>query len=143
AIDQLTPLEIVHLMNAEDARVAASVGAEAERIAAAIEVIADRMGCGGRLVYLGAGTSGRLGVRGASEWPATIDTGPRQVVGVIAGGHDALTRAIEGAAEDPGLAVVDLREIKLSDRDVLVGIATSGRTPYVLGGLKYARSIGA
>lgn len=143
AIDRLTPLEIVRLMNAEDARVPSAVGVEGERIAAAIEVIADRMSRGGRLVYLGAGTSGRLGVLDASECPPTFNTEPWQVVGLIAGGHDALTRAIEGAEDHPEQAVVDLRAIELSDRDVLVGIATSGRTPYVIGGLGHARSVGA
>jgi N-acetylmuramic acid 6-phosphate etherase len=143
AIDRLTPLEIVRLMNTEDARIPAAVGAESERIAAAIEVIADRMSRGGRLVYLGAGTSGRLGVLDASECPPTFNTEPWQVVGVIAGGRDALTRAIEGAEDHPEQAVVDLRAIELSDSDVLVGIATSGRTPYVVGGLIHARSVGA
>jgi N-acetylmuramic acid 6-phosphate etherase len=143
AIDRLAPLEIVRLMNAEDARVHAAVGAEAERIAAAIEIIAERMGRGGRLVYIGAGTSGRLGVLDASECPPTFNTQPWQVVGVIAGGREALTRAIEGAEDHPEQAVADLQVIELSDRDVLVGIATSGRTPYVVGGLKYARSVGA
>ena len=142
-IDRLSAIEIVRLMNAEDAGVAPAVGCEAEPIARAIEVIADRLRNGGRLVYIGAGTSGRLGVLDASECPPTFSTRPEQVVGLIAGGHAALTRAIEGAEDHPELAAADLQQIQFCDRDVLVGIATSGRTPYVVGGLQYARSVGA
>ena len=142
-IDRLSPLEIVRLMNAEDATVAAAVGQAAEPIAAAIQVIADRLRNGGRLVYVGAGTSGRLGVLDASECPPTFNTRPGQVVGLIAGGLDALTRPIEGAEDSPDSAVTDLQRIAFSSRDVLVGIAASGRTPYVLGALEYASQIGA
>jgi N-acetylmuramic acid 6-phosphate etherase len=142
-IDTLSPLEIVRLMNAEDARVAEAVGREAESIAQAIEVISQRMKAGGRLVYIGAGTSGRLGVLDAAECPPTFSTPPELVVGLIAGGQAALTRAVEGAEDHPDFAVKDLQEINFSSGDVLVGIATSGRTPYVIGGLRYARQIGA
>ncbi len=142
-IDRLNPLEIVRLMNAEDANVAGAVALAAESIAAAIQVIADRLRSGGRLVYIGAGTSGRLGVLDASECPPTFNTRPGQVVGLIAGGREALTRPVEGAEDSTDTAVRDLKNIELSDRDVLVGIATSGRTPYVLGGLEYANKIGA
>lgn len=142
-IDTLTPLQIVRLMNAEDARVAEAVGREGEAIARAIEVIADRLKAGGRLVYIGAGTSGRLGVLDAAECPPTFSTPPELVVGLIAGGYAALTRAVEGAEDHPELAVADLQKIHLSASDVLVGIATSGRTPYVIGGLNYARTLGA
>ena len=142
-IDSLSAIEIVRLMNAEDARVAEAVGREADSIANAIEVIADRFRQGGRLVYAGAGTSGRLGVLDASECPPTFSTPPEMVVGLIAGGYTALTRAVEGAEDHPELAVEDLRNIALCERDVLVGIATSGRTPYVIGGLQYARDVGA
>jgi N-acetylmuramic acid 6-phosphate etherase len=142
-IDALSPLEIVRLMNAEDAGVADAVGREAEAIARAIEVIADRMRAGGRLVYLGAGTSGRLGVLDAAECPPTFSTPPELVVGLIAGGYEALTRAVEGAEDRPELAVADLGRVRFSSADVLVGIATSGRTPYVIGGLEYARSLKA
>ena len=100
-IDTLSPLEIVRLMNAEDARVAEAVGREAEPIARAIEVIADRLRAGGRLIYIGAGTSGRLGVLDASECPPTFSTPPEMVVGLIAGGYGALTRAVEGAEDHP------------------------------------------
>lgn len=139
----MSSAEIVQLMNAEDARVALAVATQAQLIAAAIDVIADRLGKGGRLVYFGAGTSGRLGVLDASECPPTFSTPPEMVVGLIAGGREALTRAIEGAEDHPDSAVIDLDSINLNERDVAVGIATSGRTPYVLGGLKHARSLGA
>jgi N-acetylmuramic acid 6-phosphate etherase len=142
-IDALGPLEIVRLINAEDAQVPEAVGREAEQIARAVEVIAERLRGGGRLIYIGAGTSGRLGVLDASECPPTFSTPPEMVVGLIAGGHGALTRAIEGAEDHPETAVADLQQIKFSAGDVLVGIATSGRTPYVIGGLRYAREIGA
>lgn len=143
ALDGLGPLELVRLINSEDARVAEAVGKEAERIAQAIEVIADRLKRGGRLIYIGAGTSGRLGVLDAAECPPTFSADPNQVVGLIAGGYGALTRSVEGAEDYPEMAVQNLQSVTLCDSDVLVGIATSGRTPYVLGALEYARSIGA
>ncbi|NLS94846.1 MAG: N-acetylmuramic acid 6-phosphate etherase [Planctomycetaceae bacterium] len=143
AIDTLTATGIVELMNAEDATVAAAVGKQRDSIARAIEVIADRLRGGGRLIYLGAGTSGRLGVVDASECPPTFNTDPSQVVGLIAGGRGAMFRAVEGAEDCPEGGVADVKEVGLSAKDVLVGIATSGRTPYVIGGLTYARSIGA
>lgn len=140
--DRLSSREIVELMNAEDGRVAAAVAEVTPQIASAIDRIAERLAAGGRLVYLGAGTSGRLGVLDASECPPTFNSPPWQVVGVIAGGPKALTRAIEGAEDHPELAVEDLRRIGLSQADVLVGIATSGRTPYVLGGLAWMKQLG-
>lgn len=143
AIDSLSALEIVRLMNAEDAGVAEAVGREADVIARAVEVIADRLRAAGRLIYIGAGTSGRLGVLDASECPPTFNTRPEQVVGLIAGGPTALTRAVEGAEDHPEYAVSDLQAAALSSQDVVVGIATSGRTPYVIGGLQYARELGA
>jgi N-acetylmuramic acid 6-phosphate etherase len=142
-LDALTPIEIVRLMNAEDAKVASAVATQAESIALAIEVIADRLRAGGRLVYAGAGTSGRLGVLDASECPPTFNSPPGQVVGVIAGGYQALTTAVEGAEDHPDLARADLESLSLSSADVLVGIATSGRTPYVVGALRHAKSVGA
>jgi N-acetylmuramic acid 6-phosphate etherase len=142
-IDSLPTLDIVRLINAEDARVAEAVGREAEPIARAIEIIADRLRQGGRLVYLGAGTSGRLGVLDASECPPTFSVPSGMVVGIIAGGQTALTQAIEGAEDNREQGARDLAAIGFSAGDVLVGIATSGRTPYVLGGLAYARSLGA
>ena len=143
SLDVMTAEEIVALMNAEDAKVAAAVAAESAPIAQAIEIIADLLAAGGRLIYVGAGTSGRLGVLDASECPPTFNSPPGQVVGLIAGGIAALTTAVEGAEDSPDGAVQDLQAIGLSATDVLVGIATSGRTPYVLGGLDYARSLGA
>ena len=143
SLDLMTAEEIVALMNAEDAQVAAAVSAESAAIAQAIDVIADRLSSGGRLIYIGAGTSGRLGVLDASECPPTFNSPPGQVVGLIAGGNAALTSAIEGAEDQPEGAIRDLQAIALSPADVLVGIATSGRTPYVLGGLSYARDVGA
>jgi N-acetylmuramic acid 6-phosphate etherase len=143
SIDALTALEIVQLMNAEDATVASAVGTQAHQIAAAIDVLSDRFQRGGRLIYLGAGTSGRLGVLDASECPPTFSTPPEMVVGLIAGGHRALTTAIEGAEDMTETAIQDLKAIDLTSDDVVVGIATSGRTPYVLGGVRYARELGA
>jgi len=142
-IDSLSPLEIVRVMAAEDARIVPAVAAEEAAIAHAIELITDRLRSGGRLVYIGAGTSGRLGVLDASECPPTFNTDPAMVVGLIAGGDGALRRSIEGAEDYPELGQKDLEAIAFSKDDVLVGIATSGRTPYVVGGLAYARKIGA
>jgi N-acetylmuramic acid 6-phosphate etherase len=142
-LDALSPLDIVRLMNTEDAKVVPAVAAQAEPIARAVELIADRLRAGGRLVYAGAGTSGRLGVLDASECPPTFNSPPGQVVGLIAGGYQALTTAVEGAEDHPELAGTDLERIGLSSADVLVGIATSGRTPYVVGALRHAKSVGA
>jgi len=142
-IDRLSPLEIVRLMNTEDAKVAAAVAAEAEAIAKAIEVVADRLRGGGRLIYLGAGTSGRLGVIDAAECPPTFNTPPEMVLGLIAGGPAAMIRSQEGAEDHPETAEADLAAVGVSRQDVVFGIATSGRTPYVLGGLQYARQAGA
>ena len=143
AIDSLSPLEIVRLINSEDAQVARAVADEEASIAQAIEVITERLAGGGRLVYIGAGTSGRLGVLDASECPPTFNAPPEQVVGLIAGGRSAMFRAVEGAEDSPQLAADDLKETGLSSADALVGIATSGRTPYVIGGMQYAQSVGA
>lgn len=142
-IDSLSALEIVRLMNAEDAGVAAAVGRVTDEIARAVEVVAARLRAGGRLIYLGAGTSGRLGVLDAAECPPTFNSPPEQVLGVIAGGRGAMFRSVEGAEDHPELAAADLAAIELGASDVVVGIATSGRTPYVIGGLQYARQQGA
>lgn len=142
-LDSLSPQEIVALINSEDAKIAEAVRQQSDAIAKAIEVIAHRLQHGGRLVYIGAGTSGRLGVLDAAECPPTFNSDPSQVVGIIAGGPGALLRAVEGAEDSPELAAQDLKNIDLCSHDVLVGIATSGRTPYVLGALDYARSQGA
>ncbi len=143
SIDALGPLEIVRLMNAEDTHVVEAVRAEAEAIAQAIEWAADRLRRGGRLVYVGAGTSGRLGVLDAAECPPTFSTDPEMVVGLIAGGPAALTRAVEGAEDDPDRGGADIAALGVKGDDLIVGIATSGRTPYVLGAVREARRRGA
>lgn len=142
-LDGLSTLEVVRVMNAEDARVAEAVGQQAKSIATVVDVVADRLARGGRLVYTGAGTSGRLGVLDAAECPPTFNTDPSMVIGLIAGGHGALLKAVEGAEDSQELGASDLKEINLSADDVVVGIATSGRTPYVIGGLRYARTVNA
>ncbi|MFO0796544.1 MAG: N-acetylmuramic acid 6-phosphate etherase [Gemmataceae bacterium] len=142
-LDELSAYQFVRLMAVEDAKVAAAVESQAAAIARAVEVVSERMKAGGRLVYVGAGTSGRLGVLDASECPPTFNAPPGLVVGVIAGGPTALTRAVEGAEDHPETAATDLAAVQLSAADVLVGIATSGRTPYVLGAVEYARQLGA
>ena len=142
-IDTLSPLEIVRLINTEDAKVVEAVGAEAESIAQAIDWAADRLRCGGRLFYVGAGTSGRLGVLDASECPPTFNTPPGMVVGLIAGGPIALTQAIEGAEDDPNRGAADIATLEVGAPDLVIGIATSGRTPYVLGAVRAARHRGA
>ncbi len=142
-LDQMSATEIVELINNEDALIAAAVREEAASIAAAIDRIAACFRAGGRLVYIGAGTSGRLGVLDAAECPPTFSTNPDMVVGQIAGGMGAMFRAVEGAEDHPELAAEDLGKINLNQNDALVGIATSGRTPYVIGGLQYAKSVGA
>jgi N-acetylmuramic acid 6-phosphate etherase len=143
AIDAMSALEIAQTMNAEDATVAGAVARELPQVARAIEGIAARLRQGGRLIYIGAGTSGRLGVLDASECPPTFSTPPEMVVGVIAGGPAALTRSIEGAEDDPAQGRADVEHLGLRAADALVGIAASGRTPYVLGAVAYADARGA
>jgi N-acetylmuramic acid 6-phosphate etherase len=142
-LDELTPLEIVRLMNREDGRAVDAVGSQADVITQAIDVIAECLRGGGRLVYGGAGTSGRLGVLDATECPPTFNVPPGQVVGIIAGGPAALTRAVEGAEDHPEFGEQDLKAMGFCAKDVFLGIATSGRTPYVIGACHYARSVGA
>ena len=143
AIDQMDPIQIAMLMNREDLKVVAAVERVLPEIARAIEKVTERVQAGGRLIYIGAGTSGRLGVLDASECPPTFNTPPALVVGLIAGGHRALTNAIEGAEDNRQAGEEDLRGVEVDAKDVVCGIATSGRTPYVLGGLAYAQSLGA
>ncbi len=142
SIDALDSLAIVDLINREDQRVADAVATQRVAIAAAIDRIADVLLAGGRLIYVGAGTSGRLGVLDASELPPTFNTPPDMVVGIIAGGLTALTQAIEGAEDHEATAIVNLKQIELQRSDALVGIATSGNTPYVLAAVRYAKSLG-
>ena len=142
-LDMMSPLEFVHVMCDEGVRAATCVEGVLSEVAVAIEWAANAIATGGRLVYMGAGTSGRLGVLDASECPPTFGVSPDTVVGLIAGGRRALTDAAEGAEDNAQAGVDDLRRIGLIDKDIVVGIAASGRTPYVVGGLRYARSIGA
>ena len=142
-LDNLNAIELVKLINSEDEKVATAVGEVAESIAQAIEVIADRMSKGGRLIYVGAGTSGRLGVLDAVECPPTFNTDPNLVIGLIAGGPEGLIRAVEGAEDSSEMGRRDLQDLALVQVDVVVGIAASGRTPYVIGALDYARETGA
>ena len=143
SIDTVPIAEALRIMNAEDRKVAEAVGPEILRIAAAAEAIAGRIGRGGRLFYLGAGTSGRLGVLDAAECPPTFNVPPGLVEGIIAGGEPALSRATEASEDDPALGVRDLLARGFTGSDVLVGIAASGRTPYVLGAVAKARELGA
>jgi len=142
-IDQLSTLEIVDLVNAEDRMVAAAVSEERQQIARAIDLVVECLRKGGRLIYVGAGTSGRLGVLDATEMPPTYSTDPGMVQGIIAGGPQALTRSQEGAEDHPqdGAAAVDEREV--GPNDFVLGIATSGTTPFVHGALRRARERGA
>ena len=143
AIDTGSAAEIVRTINAEDAGVAAAVAAALPQIARAVEAIVTAIEAGGRLIYQGAGTSGRLGVLDASECPPTFGVPEGLVVGIIAGGDRALRQAVEGVEDDPNAGQADLIATEVNARDVVVGIAASGRTPYVLGGLAHARNIGA
>ncbi len=142
-IDQLSPLEIVQIINQEDKQVAVVVEKCLPQIALAVEKIEHAFLNGGRLVYIGAGTSGRLGVLDASECPPTYGVPPEMVVGIIAGGERALRHPIEGAEDNREQGKTDLQAVNFNEKDVLVGIAASGRTPYVIGALEYARSLGA
>lgn len=142
-IDKVSTVEIIELINDEDKKVAYAVEKEKENIAKAVDVIADRLSKGGRLIYVGAGTSGRLGILDASECPPTYGVSPELVQGVIAGGTSAIFKAKEGAEDDFGLGKQDLMEKNLTEKDVVCGIAASGRTPYVIGAMKYAKEIGA
>lgn len=142
-IDQLPTLDIARLMNGEDATVPDAVARRLPEIAAAIDAVAARMARGGRLVYAGAGTAGRLGVLDASECPPTFNTAPSQVVGLIAGGPEAMVTSVEGAEDSEELARADLDALGLSPADTVVGISASGRTPYAIGAVEHARALGA
>ena len=142
-VDSLSALEIVQLMNEEDKQVPLAIEKCLPLIAQAVERIVAAFQQDGRLVYIGAGTSGRLGVLDASECPPTFGVSPEMVKGIIAGGERALRHPIEGAEDSKAQAVVDLQTIHFSSKDVLVGIAASGRTPYVIGALEYAKSLGS
>ena len=141
-IDRLPTLDIARLMNGEDATVAGAVAARLPQIAAAIDAVAERMARGGRLVYAGAGTAGRLGILDASECPPTFNTDPSRVVGLIAGGPDAVVTSVEGAEDSRDLARADLETLAPTPDDTVVGISASGRTPYAIGAVEHARASG-
>ena len=143
AIDTLSTLEMLKVINNEDKKVALAVEQTLPAIAQAVDAIAAAFSQGGRLIYIGAGTSGRLGILDASECPPTYGSAPEQVVGLIAGGHQAILKAVENAEDNVEMGADDLKAIHFSAKDVLVGIAASGRTPYVLGAMAYARSMNA
>ena len=138
-IDTLSTLEMLQVINQEDQKVALAVNQVIPQIAQAVDAITNAFSKGGRLIYMGAGTSGRLGILDASECPPTYGSHPDMVIGLIAGGHKAILKAVENAEDNRELAKQDLRSLELNEYDVVVGIAASGRTPYVLGGLEYAK----
>jgi len=142
-LDRLPTTQILRLMNAEDRRVPIAVGQEIPNIAKAVDLIVERLGRGGRLFYVGAGTSGRLGVLDATECPPTFGTPRTLVQGIIAGGRRALVRSVEGAEDEAKAAQAALRKKRLTEKDIVVGIMASRRTPYALGGIEYGRKIGA
>lgn len=142
-IDQLSTAEMLKVINEEDKKVALAVEAILPEITRAVEAITAAFAQGGRLIYSGAGTSGRLGILDASECPPTFGTSPDQVVGLIAGGHKAILQAVENAEDNAEQGAKDLQAIAFSSQDILVGIAASGRTPYVLGALSWAKQCGA
>ncbi len=141
-LDEMSSLEIVTAMNKEDYRVPEAISKELEPISKLVDAVVNAFENGGRLIYMGAGTSGRLGVLDASECPPTYGVDPSMVVGLIAGGDKALRSALENVEDKENLGVEDLKNINLCEKDVVVGLAASGRTPYVIGGLNYANSLG-
>lgn len=142
-IDSVSTVEMLRMINDEDKTVAYAVEKEIERIAEAVDIINDRLSKGGRLIYIGAGTSGRLGIIDASECPPTFGTDPELVQGIIAGGKNAVFKSVEGAEDDKNGGIADVKSVGLCVKDVLVGLAASGRTPYVIGALEYANEINA
>lgn len=141
-LDNLSTLEMVSKFNQQDATVAAAVALTLPQVAMAVDAAAAALTAGGRLIYMGAGTSGRLGVLDASECPPTFGVAHGVIVGLIAGGPGALLKAVEGAEDDAQLGISDLQALNLTVNDMVVGIAASGRTPYVIGALRFARQFG-
>ena len=141
-LDIMTPLEVVTVMNQEDAKVPEAIKPALPNIAQCVTWAISSIEAGGRIIYMGAGTSGRLGVLDAVECPPTFGVAPEVVVGLIAGGEKAFVKAVEGAEDSRELGRQDLVDIHLEARDIVIGIAASGRTPYVLGGLAYAKEVG-
>jgi len=142
-IDKLSTLEMLEVINNEDQKVPLAVKTQLKEVAKAVDLIAHAFLNNGRLIYVGAGTSGRLGILDASECPPTFGTPAGLVVGLIAGGKDAILKAVENAEDNKQLCVEDLKNINFNSKDILVGIAASGRTPYVIGGIEYAKKLGA
>ncbi|WP_305819735.1 N-acetylmuramic acid 6-phosphate etherase [Photobacterium leiognathi] len=142
-IDMLSTIDMLKVINQEDQKVALAVEAIIPEIAKVVDLIAEAFQSGGRLIYTGAGTSGRLGILDASECPPTYGSDPDLVIGLIAGGHKAILKAVENAEDNEELGATDLQQIGFNHKDVLVGIAASGRTPYVIGSMNYAKSVGA
>lgn len=140
-LDNLSTIEFLKIMNSEDGKVVEAVRKVLPQIEKAIDLIVSCLQNKGRLIYIGAGTSGRLGILDASECPPTFST-TDEILGIMAGGDEAIRKAKEGAEDNPDLAVTDLKNLNLTKKDIVCGIAASGRTPYVIGGLKYARSLG-
>lgn len=140
-LDKLSTMEFLKIMNSEDGKVVEAVRKVLPQVEKAIDLIVSCLQNKGRLIYIGAGTSGRLGILDASECPPTFST-TDEILGIMAGGDEAIRKAKEGAEDDPDLAVTDLKNLNLTKNDIVCGIAASGRTPYVIGGLKYARSLG-
>lgn len=142
-IDNMSTLDMVKTINKEDQKVAEAVGTQEEQIAKAIDMASKKYHDGGRLIYIGAGTSGRLGILDAVELVPTYGISPDRAIGLIAGGKTAMYLAVEGAEDSESLAAEDLGKLNLTSKDVVLGLAASGRTPYVIGGLDYAQKIGA
>lgn len=141
-IDSVSTLEIIELINEEDKKVAFAIEKAKENIAKAVEIIAERLAIGGRLIYVGAGTSGRIGILDASECPPTYGVSSELIQGIIAGGSSAIFKAVEGAEDNIELGKKDLIEKGLNEKDIVCGIAASGRTPYVIGAMDYGKSVG-
>ncbi|MEG0255487.1 MAG: N-acetylmuramic acid 6-phosphate etherase [Vagococcus sp.] len=142
-LDELSSLEILTIMNEEDAKVSLAIKDKLKDIDVVVNEIIKSFNQGGRLIYMGAGTSGRLGILDAAECVPTFGTDPEMVQGLIAGGDQAMTVAVEGAEDSKELAANDLKNLNLNEKDIVIGIAASGRTPYVIGGLEYAKSVNA
>jgi len=142
-IDNVSTLEMIEMINEEDKKVPEAVGKAKESIAKAVDIIAERLASGGRLIYIGAGTSGRLGILDASECPPTYGVSDEMVQAIIAGGQTAILKEVEGVEDSKELGKEDLTLINLTNKDVVCGIAASGRTPYVIGAMEYGRQVGA
>lgn len=142
-LDQLSTIEILEKINMEDQKVPLAIKAVLANVGALVDATYETYKNGGRIIYIGAGTSGRLGILDAAECPPTYGTNPDDIVALIAGGHDAIFKAVEGAEDSKELAIADLKALNLNADDIVIGLAASGRTPYVIGGLEYANSLSA